>query len=65
MLSKLVKGPTLLLAEYLLEKFVGKYVENIDLKKEGTSFDKAQSTITLPDLNLNCRVSLFYYFLTI
>ena len=59
MLSKLAKGPMRLFAEYLLDKFIGKYVENIDLKKEGTSFDRTESTLTLPDLHLNCRVRPF------
>ena len=49
--------PVRSLAEYLLDRFLGKFVHRIDLGKEGTTFSKADSTLTLPDLNLDCRVS--------
>ena len=54
-LTKLVSLPVKKLAEYLIERFLGKFVGKIDLNREGTSFNK--ETLTLPDLNLNCRVS--------
>lgn len=54
-LKKLVSLPVKKLAEYLLDRFLGKFVGKIDLNRAGTSFNK--ETLTLPDLNLNCRVS--------
>ena len=54
-LKKLVTLPVQRLAEYLLDRFLGKFVGKIDLNREGTSFNK--ETLTLPDINLNCRVS--------
>ena len=55
-LRQLVSLPVRALAEYLLERFLGKFVGKIDLTREGTQFNK--ETLTLPDLNLNCRVSV-------
>lgn len=54
-LKKLVSLPVKKLAEYLLDRFLGKFVGKIDLNREGTSFKN--ETLTLPDLNLNCCVS--------
>lgn len=54
-LKKLVSMPAKKLAEYLIERFLGKFVGKIDLTREGTTFNG--ETLTLPDLNLNCRVS--------
>ena len=53
--KKLVSLPVKKLAEYLLDRFLGKFVDKIDLNREGTIFEKEM--ITLPDLNLNCKVS--------
>ena len=61
-LKKLVSLPVRSLAEYLIDRFLGKFVGKIDLTREGTLFDK--ETLTLPDLNLNCRVSQFNLRLT-
>lgn len=55
-LKKLVSLPVRSLAEYLLDRFLGKFIGKIDLTREGTIFTK--ETLTLPDLNLNCSVSL-------
>ena len=54
-LKKLVSLPVRQLAEYLLDRFLGKFIGKIDLTREGTQFTK--DTLTLPDLSLNCRVS--------
>ena len=58
-LTSLASYPVQALAEFLLDKFIGKFVHRIDLNKEGTAFSKATGTLTLPDLNLDCRVSKF------
>ena len=50
-LKKLVSLPVRSLAEYLLNRFLGKFVGEIDLTREGTSFKN--DTLTLPDLNIN------------
>ena len=55
-LKKLVSLPVKKLAEYLLDRFLGKFVGKIDLNREGTTFEN--ETLTLPDLHLNCRVSI-------
>ena len=47
------------LAEYLLKRFLGKFVSKIDEMVEGSKFNK--ETLTLQDLNLNCRVSLISF----
>ena len=57
-LTSMVASPVRSLAEYLLDRFLGKFVHRIDLRKEGTDFSKANSTLTLPDLNLDCRVRI-------
>ena len=54
-LKKLVSLPVRSLAEYLLDRFLGKFIGKVDLTREGTIFTK--ETLTLPDLNLNCSVS--------
>ena len=59
MLASLASYPAKALAEFLLNKFIGKFVERIDLNKEGTSFNKAEGTLKLPDLNLDCKVRAF------
>ena len=59
-LKSIVSYPARSLAEYLLQRFLGKFVGKIDLKKEGTQFNK--DTLNLPDLNLNCRVSVLSCF---
>ena len=53
-LKQLVSLPVRALAEYLLKRFLGKFVSKIDEMVEGSKFNK--ETLTLQDLNLNCRV---------
>jgi len=51
--------PVKKLAQYLLERFVGKFVDEqrpIDLSQGVFESDK----VTLKDLNLNCKVSVDY-----
>ena len=55
----MVTLPVRKLAEYLLDRFLGKFVGKIDLTREGTTFEN--ETLSLPDLNLNCRVSLSWF----
>lgn len=53
--KKLVSLPVRQLAEYLANRFLGKFVDDIDLTREGTSFDGEK--LTLPNLALKCHVS--------
>ena len=61
MLAKLAFTPVRLLAESLLRKFIGKYVSNIDLAKEGNELQWNEKTCTITDLELNCSVSWFQF----
>lgn len=59
-LKSCLQYPVKSLAEYLLDRFLGKFLDKkIDLGKNGTSFSKDQ--VVLPDLELNCQVSLRDY----
>jgi len=54
--SRLVNQQVKSLAEYLLDRFLGPYLERkIDLKAEGTQL--GMNTLVLNDIALRCEVS--------
>lgn len=62
LMSKVVKMPFVGLADYLIKRFIGKFVdEDRPIRLDGPGCKYTANSVTITDINLNCKVSNLFY----